>query len=99
MLSYISFIVFLHIFLLSFSLQTTFVNASRPLRESNKPSHTSLNTFYTSGSKQAGTFQGGSMNDCLPKGFRFSSAPSRYINNHALGSTLCSTTDKAIPKP
>ncbi|ESQ44981.1 hypothetical protein EUTSA_v10011102mg, partial [Eutrema salsugineum] len=75
---------------------TNFVNASRPLMESNKPGQT--NTVYTSGSEQ-GTFHGGAMNDCLPKGFRFSSAPSRYINNHALGSTLCSTADKAIPKP
>ncbi|KAG2328975.1 hypothetical protein Bca52824_000155 [Brassica carinata] len=96
--SYISFIVFFYILLLSFSPRTTFVNASRPLRVSDKPGHTSLNPFYTSGSEQ-GTFQGGAMNDCLPKGFRFNSAPSRYINNHALGSTLCSTTDEAIPKP
>lgn len=96
--SHISFFVLFYIFLFFFSPRTSFVCASRPLLESNKPGHPSFNTIYTSGSEQ-GAFRGGMMNDCLPKGFRFNSAPSRYINNHALGSTLCSTTEKAIPKP
>ncbi|CAA7050750.1 unnamed protein product [Microthlaspi erraticum] len=96
--SYISFIVLFFIVIFSFSPRANFVNASRPLMESKKPGQTSLNTMYTSGSEQ-GKFGGGAMNDCLPKGFRFNSAPSRYINNHASGSTLCSTTDKVIPKP
>ncbi|EOA25827.1 hypothetical protein CARUB_v10019199mg [Capsella rubella] len=99
--SYISFLVLLFYIFLSFSSpRANFVCASRPLLEPNYPGQASTNTIYTSGGDQQGTFRGGSMiNDCLPKGFHFNSAPSRYINNHPLGSTLCSTTEKAIPKP
>ncbi|CAN6829470.1 unnamed protein product [Brassica oleracea var. botrytis] len=83
LINYISFIALLYIFLLSVSPQTTFVNASRPLKKSNKSAgQPSVNTINTS---EPGTIHGGTMiNDCLPKGFRFNSAPSRYINNHAL---------------
>lgn len=35
--------------------------------------------------------QNGNVEGCLPKGFRRSSAPSRYVNYHVLGSTVCST--------
>ncbi|KAG7560884.1 hypothetical protein ISN45_Aa05g023610 [Arabidopsis thaliana x Arabidopsis arenosa] len=94
--SYISFFMLLFLFL--FSPRTNFVFASRPLLESNNPGHMSTNTIYTKGSEQD-AFRGGAMTDCLPKGFRFNSAPSRYINNLPLDSTLCSTTEKAIPKP
>ncbi|XVF75570.1 hypothetical protein PTKIN_Ptkin13bG0197500 [Pterospermum kingtungense] len=37
--------------------------------------------------------------NCLPKGFHRTSAPSRYINDHILGSTLCSTTSEISTKP
>ncbi|KAL4335515.1 hypothetical protein GQ457_07G018620 [Hibiscus cannabinus] len=36
---------------------------------------------------------------CLPKGFHRTSAPSRYINDHTFGSTLCSTTSDVSTKP
>ncbi|GMI83382.1 hypothetical protein HRI_002007500 [Hibiscus trionum] len=36
---------------------------------------------------------------CLPKGFHRTSAPSRYINGHTFGSTLCSTTSDVSTKP
>ncbi|KAK4359952.1 hypothetical protein RND71_022181 [Anisodus tanguticus] len=36
--------------------------------------------------------------DCLPKGIKRSSAPSRYINDHTLGSTSCSSIKK-VNKP
>ncbi|KAL9295024.1 hypothetical protein AtNW77_Chr3g0210671 [Arabidopsis thaliana] len=96
MSSYISFFMLLFLFLIS--PRTNVVCASRPLLESNNPGHMSTNTIYIKGSEQ-GAFRGGAMNDCLPKGFHFNSAPSRYINNLPLDSTLCSTTEKAIPNP
>ncbi|GLT66806.1 hypothetical protein SLA2020_391540 [Shorea laevis] len=40
----------------------------------------------------------GNVKNCLPKGFHYSSAPSRYINRHTFGSVACSTgTDAASP--
>lgn len=38
---------------------------------------------------------GSGVNDCLPKGFHRTSAPSRYINYHTFGSTMCSTSKHA----
>ncbi|CAH9072869.1 unnamed protein product [Cuscuta europaea] len=35
-------------------------------------------------------FHGKEIKDCLPKGFRHASAPSRYVNYHILGSFRCS---------
>ncbi|KAJ4979062.1 hypothetical protein NE237_009842 [Protea cynaroides] len=43
-------------------------------------------------------FHGGEIKNCMPKGIRHSSAPSRYVNNHILGSTLCDS-DKHYVKP
>ncbi|CAK9133518.1 unnamed protein product [Ilex paraguariensis] len=45
-----------------------------------------------------GAFQGPDVETCLPKGFHHSSAPSRYINYHTLGSTTCSSS-KDMKKP
>ncbi|GKV34166.1 hypothetical protein SLEP1_g42573 [Rubroshorea leprosula] len=40
----------------------------------------------------------GNVKNCLPKGFHYSSAPSRYINGHTFGSVACSPgTDVASP--
>ncbi|KAJ7947858.1 Maintenance of mitochondrial morphology protein like [Quillaja saponaria] len=36
-------------------------------------------------------FQGREVKDCLPKGLRHSSAPSRFVNYHELGSGGCSS--------
>ncbi|CAH9138211.1 unnamed protein product [Cuscuta epithymum] len=35
-------------------------------------------------------FHGKEIKDCLPKGFKHASAPSRYVNYHILGSFRCS---------
>ena len=35
-------------------------------------------------------FRGRQVNNCLPKGFRHNSAPSRYVNYNPLGSGSCS---------
>ncbi|MCD7460303.1 hypothetical protein HAX54_043247 [Datura stramonium] len=35
-------------------------------------------------------FHGKEVRNCLPKGFRHASAPSRYVNYHILGSIECS---------
>ncbi|GLT65807.1 hypothetical protein SLA2020_382160 [Shorea laevis] len=43
-------------------------------------------------------FQGTEVKNCLPKGFRHSSAPSRFVNYHTLGSPECSS-DSHSTKP
>ncbi|KAK3232499.1 hypothetical protein Dsin_004380, partial [Dipteronia sinensis] len=50
---------------------------------------------------QHNKFRSGSsgVNDCLPKGFHHTSAPSRYINYHTFGSTICSTTKQPSSHP
>ncbi|KAM3399177.1 hypothetical protein P3S68_002693 [Capsicum galapagoense] len=42
-------------------------------------------------------FHGKEVRNCLPKGFRHASAPSRYVNYHILGSIECSQ-DKNFKK-
>lgn len=42
---------------------------------------------------------GKEVEDCLPKGRRHSSAPSRYINYQPLGSIMCSSMDHQVNKP
>ncbi|KAG5515568.1 hypothetical protein RHGRI_036571 [Rhododendron griersonianum] len=37
-------------------------------------------------------FRGREVNGCMPKGFRHSSAPSRYVNYQTMGSLGCSTS-------
>lgn len=49
--------------------------------------------------RKQGSFHGDQgVEDCLPKGIRRSSAPSRYINDQTLGSTTCSSIKK-VNKP
>lgn len=43
-------------------------------------------------------FHGKEVRNCLPKGFRHASAPSRYVNYHILGSIGCSQ-GKNLKKP
>ncbi|GMP69145.1 hypothetical protein CsSME_00028517 [Camellia sinensis var. sinensis] len=47
---------------------------------------------------QHDSFQSRDVNGCLPKGLRYSSAPSRNINYHTFGSNLCSS-GKHMTKP
>ncbi|KAG5574741.1 hypothetical protein H5410_054875 [Solanum commersonii] len=49
--------------------------------------------------RKEGNFHGDQgVDDCLPKGIRRSSAPSRYINDQTLGTTTCSSIKK-VNKP
>ncbi|TMW93602.1 hypothetical protein EJD97_011400 [Solanum chilense] len=51
------------------------------------------------GGRKEGNFHGDQgVEDCLPKGIRRSSAPSRYINDQTLGTTTCSSIKK-VNKP
>ncbi|EOY18746.1 hypothetical protein QQP08_005504 [Theobroma cacao] len=44
-------------------------------------------------------FHSQDVKNCLPKGFHRTSAPSRYINDHTFGSTMCSTTSDISTRP
>ncbi|CAA0832591.1 Unknown protein [Striga hermonthica] len=51
-------------------------------------------SFFTtspSSNHKRQVFHGREINDCMPKGFPHSSAPSRYVNYHKLGSSKCSS--------
>ncbi|KAJ1406385.1 hypothetical protein SESBI_25130 [Sesbania bispinosa] len=67
--------------------------AARPLLEHNVPKYINLKPEKELGGK-ASNFQGGNVEACLPKGFRRSSAPSRYINYQPLGSSACNSSAK-----
>ncbi|KAL7109743.1 hypothetical protein ACP275_06G194700 [Erythranthe tilingii] len=57
-------------------------------------------TFKPNITKEKNGFVGKQFEGCLPKGRRHSSAPSRYINDQPLGSTLCSSSnDNQVKKP
>ncbi|CAJ2629577.1 unnamed protein product [Trifolium pratense] len=64
------------------------VDATRPL-EQNVPKYINLKP------KKGRGFQGRNVEDCLPKGFRRSSAPSRYINYQP----LCSSPKAIVNAP
>ncbi|KAL2324829.1 hypothetical protein Fmac_023887 [Flemingia macrophylla] len=64
------------------------VAGARPL-EHNVPKYINLKNS-DKGKFGIRGFRGGSVEACLPKGFRRSSAPSRYINYQPLGSTCSS---------
>ena len=70
-----------------------FAVAMKPL-ESNPPSHVTFNHKTSHGG-----FRKRAVNSCLPKGFRHSSAPSRYVNYHTLGSTMCSPGKRMAARP
>nr|GMD69477.1 hypothetical protein BC332_29198 [Ipomoea batatas]GMD73574.1 hypothetical protein BC332_29198 [Ipomoea batatas]GME01150.1 hypothetical protein BC332_29198 [Ipomoea batatas] len=44
-------------------------------------------------------FHGKEIKNCLPKGFRHASAPSRYVNYHIFGSLDCSPDTHRANKP
>ncbi|TKY51621.1 hypothetical protein E2542_SST23139 [Spatholobus suberectus] len=66
------------------------VAAARPLEHVNVPKFINLKPEKGNGKRG---FHGGSVEACLPKGFRRSSAPSRYINYQPLGTTCSSGKD------
>ncbi|KAJ6428925.1 hypothetical protein OIU84_020549 [Salix udensis] len=57
--------------------------ATRPLES---PSYETLEPRTNHGQQE---FHDREVQNCLPKGFHPTSAPSRYINYHTLGSTMC----------
>ncbi|KAL0317391.1 UNVERIFIED_CONTAM: hypothetical protein Sangu_2153400 [Sesamum angustifolium] len=61
-------------------------SASRPLGSKTE----GYTTFKPKIMKGKRGFGGKGVEGCLPKGRRHSSAPSRYINDQPLDSTLCS---------
>ncbi|KAF3434005.1 hypothetical protein FNV43_RR25108 [Rhamnella rubrinervis] len=76
--------------------------AARPLTESNSippPSYEWLKPKEALGSRRG--FGSKGLESCLPKGFHRSSAPSRYVNYHTLGSSssLCDDSSKPMNKP
>lgn len=70
------------------------VEATRPL-ETKSPSY---NTLKPKTSHGQGGFHGRDVENCLPKGFHQTSAPSRYINYHTFGSEMC-TAGKNVNAP
>ncbi|KAE9465297.1 hypothetical protein RHGRI_007739 [Rhododendron griersonianum] len=74
-----------------------FVTATRPL-VSNPQDYAAFKPV--GGRGQHDYFGSGSdVKSCLPKGFRHSSAPSRYINYHTFSSNLCSSGGQDNPRP
>ena len=73
---------------------TTPFCAARPLEKQNGPNYMKLKPDE----KGHGFHHSGSVEACLPKGFRRTSAPSRYINYQPLGST-CSDSGKVVNGP
>ncbi|CAL5209188.1 unnamed protein product [Lathyrus oleraceus] len=72
------------------------VDAARPLEQDGNPKY--INLKPEKGNGGGGVFQGRNVEDCLPKGFRRSSAPSRYINYQPLG-TSCSSSKTVVNGP
>ncbi|CAK7325423.1 unnamed protein product [Dovyalis caffra] len=70
------------------------VAATRPL-ESKSTNYKTLKPKTNHGQQE---FHGTDVENCLPKGFHPTSAPSRYINYHTLGSSLCATS-KQVDAP
>ncbi|KAJ4838148.1 hypothetical protein Tsubulata_035237 [Turnera subulata] len=71
------------------------VVAARPLKASKAAD---LVTLKPKTSHEPEGFANTRVENCMPKGFHHTSAPSRYINYHTFGSTLC-TTDKRVNEP
>lgn len=72
------------------------VDAARPLEQQNVPKY--INLKPEKGNGEGRVFQAGNVEDCLPKGFRRSSAPSRYINYQPLGNS-CSSSKTVVNGP
>ncbi|KAG2729813.1 hypothetical protein I3843_01G261700 [Carya illinoinensis] len=67
--------------------------AMRPL-DSKPPNYVTLKP-----ERVHGEFRKPDVNSCLPKGFRRSSAPSRYVNYHTLGSSTACSPDERMATP
>lgn len=64
--------------------------ATRPLDQKTRDAYVTFNPGDKSYTSRKGTIGHGYEN-CMPKGFRRNSAPSRYINDQTFGSGLCSS--------
>ena len=93
----------LHILLL---LSPLSIITCRPL-EPKPPVYVEFEPYIKHEDKRGDNSKGGDgdhidgkgVESCLPKGIHRSSAPSRYINDHALGSNLCSSTKNVTTRP
>ncbi|KAJ7975033.1 Maintenance of mitochondrial morphology protein like, partial [Quillaja saponaria] len=65
--------------------------AARSLNPNPTPNYVTFMKPKKSHGGQSRTGTGRDVENCLPKGYRRSSAPSRYVNYQPLGSTICST--------
>ncbi|KAL1817419.1 hypothetical protein DCAR_0521848 [Daucus carota subsp. sativus] len=71
--------------------------ATRPVGKKSRDAYVTFNPGDKRYTGKEGT-QGRGYENCMPKGFRRSSAPSRYINDHTFGSSLCSSSkDESKP--
>ncbi|XAR52341.1 hypothetical protein NMG60_11020350 [Bertholletia excelsa] len=61
------------------------------------PAATDHVAFKPQGQRGQHGFRSGDVNSCLPKGFRRTSAPSRYIHDEPFGSTMCSSGNQGTP--
>lgn len=92
----------LYLFLLLLSSTAKVAEAARPLTESNSIpplSYVSLKPKEVRSGRHG--FGSKGLESCLPKGFHRSSAPSRYVNYHTLGSgsSLCDDSSKRMNEP
>lgn len=72
---------------------------ARPLESSRYGDYVTMKPKPSDGGQGGHGFHSRDVESCLPKGFRHSSAPSRYVNYHTLGSTtMCSSNDH-VAKP
>ncbi|OAY45831.1 hypothetical protein MANES_07G095300v8 [Manihot esculenta] len=94
---------FYSLLFLSPSVMMAGTNSIHPLVAAARPlalkSPKDFATFKPKTSHGNGEFRGKDVENCLPKGFHRTSAPSRYINYSTLGSTMCSTGNKHVDAP
>lgn len=84
-------ITLLHFTLISLLLMLSPLDVitGRPEPSSSPEGYATMKPLVVDHKRQV--FQGNEANGCMPKGVRRSSAPSRYVNYHTLGSLGCST--------
>ncbi|XAR72130.1 hypothetical protein NMG60_11018658 [Bertholletia excelsa] len=85
------FTAILHLLLLILLLSPT--TAASPITEPERKDNVAFKPPTRLGKHGFGR---GQVNSCLPKGLRYNSAPSRYINYHPTGSSLCSSAKHTV---
>lgn len=72
--------------------------ATRPLGGKDRDAYVTFNPGDKRYTSTEGA-RGHGYENCLPKGFRRNSAPSRYTNDQTFGSSLCSSSKDEIKQP